>query len=48
MSFIVTWASPTAARVASDARSMMSASGRFPNLVMWIPRIQTSSLAIIS
>ena len=32
-----------AAVVVSDARSTTSSCGRFPNFVMWIPRIQTSS-----
>src|SRR3954462_5199122 len=45
-SFMLTPASARAPMVASAARSMVSLSGCFPNLVMWIPRIQTSSLAI--
>src|SRR5579883_626023 len=44
MSLMVTWASERAPRAASAARSTVSLSGCFPNLVMWIPRIQTSSL----
>src|SRR3954470_18303815 len=43
MSFIVTPPSFSAARAASAPRSTMSLSGYLPNLVMWIPRIQTSS-----
>src|SRR4051812_314965 len=44
MSFIVTPASFSAAMAASAARSTVSRSGCLPNLVMWIPRIQTLSL----
>src|SRR3954452_6724905 len=43
MSAIVTPASASAALAASAARSTVSRSGCLPNLVMWIPRIQTSS-----
>src|SRR5271165_3081025 len=45
-SFMVTPPSVSAPSTASEARSTMSLSGCFPNLVMWIPRIQTSSAAI--
>src|SRR4051812_34083655 len=41
--FIVTPPSFSAARAASAARSTLSLSGYLPNLVMWIPRIQTLS-----
>src|SRR3954470_6485695 len=41
--FIVTPASFRAAMAASAARSTVSCSGCLPNLVMWIPRIQTLS-----
>ena len=44
MSFIVTPPSASAASAASDARSTVSLSGCLPNLVILIPRIQTSSL----
>src|ERR1700683_794255 len=43
MSLIVTPPSASAPRTASDARSTVSRSGCFPNLVMWIPRTHTSS-----
>src|SRR5262245_29118450 len=43
MSFIVTPPSARAASAASAARSTVSLSGRLPNLVMLMPRIQTSS-----
>src|SRR5215471_5694227 len=43
MSFMDTPASASAAWAASEARSIVSLSGCFPNLVMWMPRIQTSS-----
>ena len=46
MSRIVTPPSASAPRAASAARSTVSLSGCLPNLVMWMPRIQTSSLAI--
>src|SRR3954470_13743262 len=46
MSFIAAPPSASAASVASAARSTVSRSGYLPNFVMWIPRIQTSSLAI--
>src|SRR5829696_5921083 len=36
------------ARIASAARSTVSLSGCLPNLVMWIPRIQTSPLALMA
>ena len=48
MSFIVTPPSASAPIAASAARSTVSLSGCLPNLVMWIPRIQMSSLAICS
>ena len=47
MSDIVTPASARAASTASDARSTTSLSGYLPNFVMWIPRIQMSSLALM-
>src|SRR5579871_2863939 len=40
---MVTPPSASALSAASDARSTTSLSGCFPNLVMWMPRIQTSS-----
>src|SRR5579864_7026192 len=43
MSFMVTPASDRAPRAASAARSTVSLSRCLPNLVMWIPRIQTFS-----
>src|SRR5437879_5390655 len=46
MSFMVTPPSLSAPRAASDARSMVSLSGCFPNFVMSMPRMKTSSLAI--
>src|SRR6516165_3956076 len=46
MSLIDTWASPSAFMAASAARSTVSRSGCLPNLVMWMPRIQMSSLAM--
>ncbi len=46
MSFIDTPASFSAASEAWDARSTVSSSGCFPNFVMLIPRIQTSSVAM--
>ena len=48
MSFIDTPPSARAPRMASAARSTMSLSGCLPNFVMWIPRIQISSLALMS
>src|SRR6478752_1366139 len=48
MSRIDTPPSASAAIAASDARSTVSLSGCLPNLVIWIPRIQTSSPAIAS
>src|SRR5947209_13932183 len=48
MSFIVTPASDSAPIAASAARSTVSLSGCLPNLVIWIPRIHTSSAAILS
>src|SRR5687768_16864080 len=45
-SFTDTWASARAAIAASAARSTVSRSGCLPNLVMWIPRIQMSSVAM--
>ena len=45
MSFIVTPPSARAPMAASAARSTMSLSGCLPNFVMWMPRIQMSSLA---
>src|SRR2546430_774743 len=48
MSFIATPPSFSAARAASAARSTVSSSGCLPNLVMWIPRIQTSPVAMVS
>src|SRR5438132_8706849 len=48
MSFIVTPASDSAPIAASAARSIVSLSGCLPNLVIWIPRIHTSSAAILS
>ena len=47
MSFIDTPPSLRAPWTASAARSTVSLSGCLPNLVMWIPRIQMSSLALI-
>src|SRR5918993_3373100 len=47
MSFIDTPPSWRAPCTASAARSTVSLSGCFPNLVMWMPRIQMSSLALI-
>ena len=47
MSAIVTPPSFKAAIVASAARSKVSLSGCLPNLVMAIPRIHTSSLAMM-
>src|SRR5258706_4260849 len=41
--FIVTPRSFNAPSAASAARSTLSLSGYLPNLVMWIPRIQTLS-----
>src|ERR687891_434403 len=46
MSRIVTPPSASAPIAASAARSTVSLSGCLPNLVMWIPRIQTSSFAM--
>src|SRR5256885_2013408 len=46
MSFIVTPASDSAPIAASAARSTVSLSGCLPNLVIWIPRIQTSLVAM--
>src|SRR5579883_3369660 len=46
MSRIVTPPSAIAPMAASAAKSIVSLSGCLPNLVMWIPRIQTSSLAM--
>src|SRR4030095_14019772 len=43
MSFMVTPPSARAPRAASDARSIVSLSGCLPNLVIVMPRIQTSS-----
>src|ERR1700729_2766585 len=43
MSFMVTPPSARAPWTACDARSVVSRSGRFPNLVMWMPRTHTSS-----
>src|SRR5580700_8305344 len=48
MSFMVTPPSARAPETASDARSAMSLSGCLPNLVMWMPRIQMSSLMAVS
>src|SRR6266480_6396079 len=45
--FMLTPASPSAPRAASDARSTESLSGCLPNFVMWMPRIQTSSLIAV-
>src|ERR1700751_3483652 len=45
-SFMVTPPSFSGAIAASAARSTVSWSGCFPNLVMWMPRIQMSSLAM--
>src|SRR5215468_7049920 len=47
MSFIVAPESASAPRAASAPRSTTSLSGCLPNLVMWIPRIQMSSLLLI-
>src|SRR5688500_10249214 len=47
MSFIVTPPSLRAPCTASAARSTVSLSGCLPNLVMWMPSIQMSSLALI-
>src|SRR5437588_248397 len=47
MSAIVTPASARAPVAASAARSTVSLSACLPNLVIWIPRIQMSSLALI-
>ena len=47
MSSMVTPASASAPVAASAARSTMSLSGCLPNFVMWIPRIQMSSLALM-
>src|SRR5436190_24368162 len=46
MSPIVTPPSRRAPVAASAARSTVSSSGCLPNFVMWIPRIQTLSLAM--
>src|SRR5579875_2461597 len=43
---IVTPPSANAPKTASEARSTVSLSGCFPNLVMWIPRTQMSSAAM--
>src|ERR1700677_2477062 len=43
MSFMVTPPSASAPWTACEARSVVSRSGCFPNLVMWIPRTHTSS-----
>src|ERR1700735_2263102 len=43
MSFMVTPPSARAPWTACDARSVVSRSGCFPNFVMWMPRIHTSS-----
>jgi hypothetical protein len=48
ISAIVTPASANAAIAASDPRSTMSLSECLPNLVIAIPRIQMSSLAMMS
>ena len=48
MSFMVTPASASAANVASAPRSTSSRPVCLPNLVMWIPRIQTSLLAMVT
>src|SRR4051812_20195905 len=48
MSPIETPASPSAPLIASAPRSTTSLSKCLPNLVMWIPRIQMSSLALIA
>src|SRR5581483_12242306 len=45
-SFIETPPSESAPSAASAARSTVSLSGCFPNLVMWIPRIQASSATV--
>ena len=47
MSAIVTPPSASAPKIASAPRSTMSLSKCLPNLVMWIPRIQMSSLLLM-